>query len=98
MSDSARICRTNNLAIPNYRLNVSRNQFLYCGTTVWNDINNKIFKISNLNKQTQIVAGENFLSDLSTPISLVKRKFKEILFNLQSAGDDLEWEKHNFEL
>ena len=97
-SDSVRQYRKNNLAVPNYRLNLSRNQFLYSGTTTWNETNSKVFKILSLSKQTQIITGEEFLSDLSTPIRLVKRIFKNILLNIQSSGDVFEWEKCNFKL
>ena len=86
MSESTRSCRNNNLVIPNYRLNVSRNQFLHYGTTIWNKINSIVLQKSS------------FLSDLSTSTCIAKIKFKEILFNLQSSGDISKWEKHNFEL
>ena len=83
-SESQRNCRKNNLVVPKYCLNVSRNQFLYCGTTTWNRINGIIFQNSN------------FLSDFSTSTFIAKRKFKEILFNIQSSGDSSIWENHNF--
>ena len=95
-TDSTRQHRRNNLVIPNYHLNISRNQFLYCGTCIWNKLNNEIFKICNVNRQTEIVAGSDFLSDFSTPMSRVKNKFKAILLNLQCSGDILQWEKENF--
>ena len=98
-SDSAREHRKNSLAVPNYHLNISRNQFLYCGTSTWNKINSQVFKYSsNKNQLNCFVPGSDFLSDFSTSSCAAKRKFKEILFNVQFSGDISMWEKYNFKL
>ena len=93
MHDSVRQCRKNNLVVPHYKLNVSRNQFLYCSITTWNQINNRYF---NLYEQSCMKSDMDFISDLSTSFSIVKKKFKGILLKLQSAGDTSSWEGHNF--
>ena len=96
----SRQCRKNTLAVPNYRLNVSRNQFLFCGTTIWNKMNNNIYKSLNVNSElSQIICpGSSIFSDLSTSICYVKRKIKDILFNLQFSGDITNWENYNFQI
>ena len=98
-SESSRDYRKNNLVVPNYHLNVSRNQFLYYGTNTWNKVNSEIFKLSNNNRQLKIVVpGSDFLSDFSTSPFVAKRKFKEILFNMQFSGEISTWQKCNFNL
>ena len=85
--ESPRNYQSNNILVPNYYLNLSRHQFLYCGITTWNKINKRAFLL-----------GMDFFSDLSTSSCVAKRKFKEILLNLQSSGDHENWENHNFNL
>ena len=99
-SDQSRLCRKENLAVPNYRLNVSRNQFLFFGTTIWNNVNSKIYKLLNSeSQQSQLICpGSDIFSDSSAPISYVKRKLKNVLLSLQLSGDSTNWEKHNFQL
>ena len=99
-SDQSRLCRKENLAVPNYRLNVSRNQFLFFGTTIWNNVNSKIYKsLNSESQQSQLICpGSDIFSDSSAPISYVKRKLKNVLLSLQLSGDSTNWEKHNFQL
>ena len=99
ISDQSRLCRKENLAVPNYRLNVSRNQFIYCGTTTWNNVNSKIYKSSAHSEQLQLTyTGLDIFSDLSVPVSSVKRKLKNILLDIQFTGDSNNWEKQNFHI
>ena len=82
--ESTRNNRNDNILIPNYRLNTSRNQFLYCGTITWNEMNRKVVTL-------QIKS----LYDMSTSSCFAKKKFKEILLDVQSSGSIEHWEKHN---
>ena len=86
-SESVRVNRQSNLVVPNYRLNISRNQFLYIGTNIWNNVNSRVS-----------VTGSDFLSDLSISSCVAKRRFKEMLINMQFSGDIYTWEKYNFHL
>ena len=83
--ESLRNSQVNNILLPHYYLNNSRHQFLYCGISIWNKINNKA-----------ALQGNIFSSDLSMSSCSAKRKFKEILLSLQSSGDNENWEKQNF--
>ena len=83
--ESSRNFRNNNILVPNYHLNISRHQFLYCGTKTWNKVNSKL-----------ALLGMNFLSDLSTSVSVAKKRFKQILLCLQSSGNHESWENYNF--
>ena len=79
-SDSPRHCRKNQLVLPNYRLNVSRSQFLYYGIDIWNNTS----------------AGSDILTDFSVSSSYVKKKYKGILMKKQNSGSVIHWEKNNF--
>ena len=59
-SDAPRHCIKNQLVLPNYRLNVSRSQFLYYGIDLWNNTS----------------AGSDILTDFSISSSYVKKKYK----------------------
>ena len=88
-SESSRKCR---LALPNYRLNVSRNQFFHYGITTWNQMSDTI------DKYTCMEATIDFPADLSISFKVAKRKFKATLLKLQSNGNISIWERHNFVL
>ena len=95
-SESARLGRQNNLIVPNYCLNVSRNQFLYSSITAWNQINNYYF--SHQYMQHSVTTDNTFLCDLSFSHSIAKGNFKKFLLNLQNSGHSSTWEKQNFTL
>ena len=78
-SNTPRQGRKNQLILPNYRLNISRSQFLFCGIDIWNNL----------------VAGLDLLTDFSISTCYVKKKFKEILTKKQNLGSIIHWEKHN---
>ena len=84
--DSSRNLRSNGIIIPNYHLQISRHQFLYCGSMVWNKINDKTARL-----------GTNIFSDLSISTCMAKKRFKEILLHNQASGQPNLWEKHNLD-
>ena len=97
--DDTRQNRNNFLAIPKYIKKSSQVQFLFNGIKVWNKYNQKVLCTSLLNEGMQIVIpGSNTFSDLSTPVSHIKNKFKNILLSIQNKGDTISWEHKNFVL
>ena len=85
--DSSRNLRGYSINMPNYHLEISRHQFLFCGSMAWNKLNDKTARL-----------GINFFSDLSTSSHVAKRRFKEILLDNQTSGNPEIWEKHNHTL
>ena len=97
-NNATKLDRKNNLELPNYDLEMSRKQFLFCSIKIYNALNWKVLPPSKLNKKLNIIIpGTDPYSDLSAPKSYVKKKCNEILFNFQHMGNSLNWEKSNFD-
>ena len=63
----------NNVVAPKYTLATSRHQFLYCGSKIWNKMNEKTIKL-----------GINVLSDFSIS-SYIAKKTLYLVYNLQET-------------
>ena len=86
------------LLIPKHHLEISKHNFVYSGSSIWNGLIGKIFDKCKPNDKYIMVPGSSQNSDLSTPISLVKNRLNDILLGTQKLsipGRPCEWMPHN---
>ena len=94
--------RTSNSLVLLLRINleISRCNFLFRASTLWNTLSIKLFNNSSPNDSGIIVPGSSLFSDITTPISIIKRKLKALLINRQKLSPDgsnsSEWSICNF--
>ena len=79
------------LLIPDITLSISKNNFVFKSSTLWNELIDCILEKSLPNKKGIIVRDSSLNSDLYATIPFVKNKLKALLLDHQSSGDGLEW-------
>ena len=92
---------TNSLVLlPKINLEISRCNFLFRASTLWNTLSVKLFNKCSPNDSGMIVPGSSLFSDITTPISIIKRKLKALLIDAQKlspdGSSDREWSICNF--
>ena len=77
--------RTTNLlmCLPKINLVLSKQKFVFSGTLIWNNLIGKLLNKSSPGENGMIVPGSSECSDVSAPISFIKKKLKEFLFKTQ---------------
>ena len=92
--------RTTNflLCLPRINLDLSKQNFLFNGSLIWNSLIGSLLNKSSPNENGIMVPGSSECSDISAPISFIKRKLKDILFKtqmLETPGRAKEWMSAN---
>ena len=75
-----------------------KQNFIFNGTSIWNSVISKLFVKCSPNEMGILVPGSTDCSDLSTGISSIKNKLKDILFKTQrlvTPGRASEWMPDN---
>ena len=75
--------KNNLLLVPLIRLDLAKNNFIFQASCIWNELIQKLMNMSSTNSLGIIVAGSSNNSDLSTSISLIKNKIKNVLLSTQ---------------
>ena len=86
------------LRIPMHNTDTAKRNFVYNASYFWNGIMKRIFEKCTPNENNIMIPGSSEFSDLSTPISIIKRKLKTILLETQKIsipGRPNEWMPHN---
>ena len=85
------------MILPKIKLKISQQNFVFNASLIWNNLIGKILEKCIPNEKGIIVAGSRPNSDLSAPISFVKRKVKAELFRIQklTVEDCQEWQPFN---
>ena len=87
------------LIIPKVKLDLAKNNFVFQASCIWNSLNKKVLnQYLLLNKDGVAIPGSTFGSDITTPITIIKRKLKDVLLetqNLNSLESD-EWHPENY--
>ena len=86
------------LYTPRIELEAAKYLFVYQSTAMWNNVIDNIYEKPQLNELSYIIPGSCENSDLSTSISFFKNKLSNILLNMQSKGNPLDWHAQNFDL
>ena len=86
------------MILPRINLDISKQNFVFNGSFVWNNLISKLFDKCSPNEKGIMVPGSAECSDLSAPISSIKNKLKVILFETQklvTPGRNMEWMSDN---
>ena len=80
--------RTTNflLLLPKINLEVSRLNFVFSASSIWNSLIGRLLNKCSPNSDGIMVAGSSKCSDMSAPISYMKKRLKEILVGVQKLG------------
>ena len=62
------------------RLDLAKNNFIFQASCIWNGLIQKLMNRSSTNSLGIIIPGSSSNSDLSTSISLIKNKIKNVLY------------------
>ena len=81
----------------NKRLKTSIQNFVYKATILWNDITPRVLLHDSPETDGRIIPGSDKNTDLSTSISFVKSRVKELLITIQATGCNLTWEDSNYD-
>ena len=90
--------RDNNLilCLPKFRLEISRKNFVFKSSSLWNALIANIFEKSALGKDGIIIRGSVINSDFCATIPFIKNKLRIILLKQQALGDVTNWTIENF--
>ena len=80
------------LILPRINLEISRNNFVFKASSIWNQIIPNLLQVPNLHHTHNIIIpGSCSNSDLTCTIGFIKSKTKLYLSQIQNAGDAQEW-------
>ena len=71
------------LLVPLIRLDLAKNNFIFQASCIWNRLIQKLMNRSSTKSLGIIIPGSSSDSDLSTSISLIKNKIKNVLLFTQ---------------
>ena len=83
---------------PRFNLEISRQNFVYNGTHIWNGLIGQVLNTCEPYPNNLMVPGSSTNSDLSASISVIKKRVKKFLFQiqaLQTPGRKNEWMPNN---
>ena len=71
------------LLVPLIRLDLAKNNFIFQASCIWNELIQKLMNRRSTNSLGIIIPGSSRNFDLSTSISLIKNKIKNVLLYTQ---------------
>ena len=86
------------MLLPKYSLEITKHNFVYNGSYIWNGLIGNLLNKCIPNSDNVMVPGSSEVSDLSAPISIIKNRLKQHLFNTQQIkipGRSTEWMPSN---
>ena len=90
---------SNTMLLPKHTLEMTKHNFAYNGSYMWNGLIGNVLDKCEPNKDNIMIPGSSKYSDLSTPITIIKNRLKDHLFNVQkikTPGRPNEWMPNNF--
>ena len=92
------------LLLPKIRIELEKSNFVFQASSIWNALIEKLMNKCKLNKDGIIVPGSTECSDLSAPISTIKKKLSDFLLKVQKLDtskqlgwkENVEWHDENF--
>ena len=85
--------------VPKVNLDLQKKNFGFQASCIWNSINKKVLNQNLLqNKDGILIPGSTFGSDITTPLSVIKRKLRDVLLETQNLDslESEEWYPKNF--
>ena len=86
------------MILPRVNLDISKENFAFSASLIWNGLVNKLLDKCFPNEIGIMIPGSSTCSDMSAPISTIKKRSKDILFKIQKAetpGRVNEWMPDN---
>ena len=83
--------RSQLIILPQVNLDVSKQNFVYMSSKIWNKLSNKIFEKCSPQENGILIPGSAINSDLAASISIVKSKLKSYLIGSQRINPETEW-------
>ena len=87
------------LMVPKVNLDLAKNNFIFQASCIWNSLNKKVFNQCLLkNRDGVFIPGSTFGSDITTPITIIKKKLRGVLLDTQSSDPLMsdDWYPVNF--
>ena len=92
------------LITPKFKTDMAKHNFVYQGSSIWNSLIKKLMNKCEPNSDGIMVPGSAYCSDLSTPVSIIKKKLKDVLLKVQELDTPAkqgwkksdEWQSENF--
>ncbi|NRB82093.1 MAG: hypothetical protein HRU38_26155 [Saccharospirillaceae bacterium] len=81
------------MLLPKINLDISKCNFMFRATSIWNRLIGTVLNNSSPNSHGIIIQGSSDCSDLSTPISYIKKKLKDLLFGIQKLDAQSQFDK-----
>ena len=79
------------LEVPRVKLNITKQNFVFKSTQIWNDMSPEIFEKCSPNDNGLIIPGSSMNSDLSASSAYIKNRSKCHLQSAQKTGNTLNW-------
>jgi hypothetical protein len=79
------------ILLPNVNLDISKKNFVFKGSVIWNKLFSKIFNKCMAQPSGLVIPGSDLNSDLAGSIGVIKSRLKSLLLDDQKAGDEVEW-------
>ena len=79
------------LEVPLVRLDVTKQNFAFKSTQIWNELSVKIFEKCHPLDNGLIIPGSAENSDLAASTSIVKKRLRSLLLSQQKQGDPFLW-------
>ena len=73
----------NLIILPMIRIELERHNFIFQASFIWNELIEKLMNKCNPNSKGVVIPGSAECSDLTTPISIIKKKLKLFLLDVQ---------------
>ena len=87
------------LIIPKVKLDLEKNNFIFQASCIWNNMNKNVMnQLLLTNKDGVLIPGSTFGSDITTPITVIKRKLRDVLLDTQNSNslNSEDWYPENF--
>ena len=83
------------LKLPYVSLEISRNNFVFKSSSIWNNLIENIFEKNEPSENGMIINGSTINSDFCATVPFIKNKLKTLLLSKQALGDEINWVKEN---
>ena len=83
------------LHLPKFVLEISRNNFIFKSSTLWNTLIDKIFEKNAPDSGGILIRGSVINSDFCATIPFIKNRLRMFLLKQQALGDESNWTKEN---
>ena len=81
------------MLLPKINLDISKTNFVFSATLIWNKLIGTLLNKCFPNSVGIVVPGSSEGSDISAPISYIKKKLKDVLFGIQELDSQSQFDK-----